>query len=326
MFRLSLLEVLVISLGLVASAPSEAISLIDSTNVKRQGQKVEIAGNVLESEDISGVAVVGEFAVIVSDEVKNPTVVQVLKRQGAGYRTFADVQLPTEDEVDLEAVAVDGSTVYVTGSHAWTRKIKNGAIEDPERKRSREQFFRFKLDATGTPGPVEGPKSLRPAIKAHPVLSGFLGIASKENGIDIEGLAVKDGQMYFGFRGPVLRDGWVPILVTTWDDPETIDIRYVQLDGRGIRDIAAVNPGFLILAGPAGDGDTSFRVYYWNGENQLSSGPDAKPQRLAEFADLGQGKPEGLAVLNAQGKKYELLIVCDGLPKGGTTRWVLSRP
>ena len=122
------------------------------------------------------------------------------------------------------------------------------------------------------------------------------------------------------------RDGWVPVLVTTWDDPETIDVRYVQLDGRGIRDIAAVNTGFLILAGPVGDGDTSYRVYYWNGADELTGGPDAKPQRMAEFSDLGNGKPEGLAVLTAQGKTYELLIVFDGLPSGAAAQCVLSRP
>src|SRR6266508_350209 len=75
-------------------------------------------------------------------------------------------------------------------------------------------------------------------------------VASKENRVDIEGLAVKDGRLYFGFRGPVLRDGWVPILVTAWDDVDAAEVRYVQLDGRGIRDIAVVDDGFLILAGP----------------------------------------------------------------------------
>ena len=55
-----------------------------------------------------------------------------------------------------------------------------------------------------------------------------------------------------------------------------------------------------------------------------------KPQRLGEFPEMrlgmATGKPEGLAVLKAEGKTYELLLLCDGLPKGGPTRWTLTRP
>jgi len=326
-----LLRTLLVLLTTVAifglAAPVGAVSLTDFANVKLRGDRVQFRGDIVGSEDISGVAVVGDLLAIVSDEVKDPTLVQVMRKEGMAYRVIANVEVPAEGEIDLEAVAADANMIYVTGSHAWTRKIKNGAIDGPERKKSREQFFRFRLDANGNVGPVEGPKSLRSAIKAHPVLNGFLEIASKENGIDIEGLAVKDGRLYFGFRGPVLRDGWVPILVTTWEDPESADVVYVQLDGRGIRDIAAVKDGFLILAGPIGDGDISYRVYFWNGSDQLSSSTDAaKPRRMAEFSDLGDGKPEGLAVLNAQGKRYQVLVICDGLPEGGAARWTLSRP
>ena len=46
---------------------------------------------------------------------------------------------------------------------------------------------------------------------------------------------------------------------------------------------------------------------------------------LAELPDFGRAKPEGLAVLKEEGKTYELLLVCDGLPKGGPTRWRLTR-
>jgi Protein of unknown function (DUF3616) len=170
-------------------------------------------------------------------------------------------------------------------------------------------------------------KSLMPAINAHPVLAALRSIASKENGIEIEGFAVKDGRLYFGFRGPVLRDNWVPILVTTWDDPDAAEVRYVQLDGRGIRDLVAVDDGFLILAGPVGDADGSYRVHFWNGRDGLAArGDDARAQRLAEFSELEGGKPEGLAVLATLGRTYELLLVRDGLRSGAPTRWTLARP
>jgi len=41
---------------------------------------------------------------------------------------------------------------------------------------------------------------------------------------------------------------------------------------------------------------------------------------------MGKGKPEGLAVLKADGRTYDVLLLCDGLPKGGPTRWKLTRP
>ena len=317
---------LIALLALVRATSIEAISLTDFANVRLRGEPVEFRGTIVGAEDVSGIAVIGEFLVLASDEVKNPTIVQVLKREGANYRVLANVQLPGAGEFDLEAVAADGNVVYITGSHASTRKIKDREIRAPERKESRQQIFRFRLDETGSAGPIEGPKSLGSVIEAHPVLGGFIKIASKENGIDIEGLAVKNGSMYFGFRGPVLRDGWVPILVTTWENPAAANVVYVQLDGRGIRDIAAVKGGFLILAGPIGDGDISYRLYFWNGADQLGGQSEAKPQQMGEFSDLGDGKPEGLAVLSEQNNSYYLLIVCDGLPNGAPTRWLLKRP
>jgi hypothetical protein len=296
---------------------------------KARGEVIQIRGKVNEPDHLSGAAVVGKFLLVVSDEAKRPTAVQVLKKDGGSYKVGGSVELPAgDDEVDLEAVAVDRGSVYVTGSHAWTRRIKNGRIEAPQRKESREQVFRFALGADGTAGAIEGPKSLAAAIQADAVLKGFVGMASKENGIDIEGLAAKDGRLYFGFRGPVLRGGLVPVLSTTWDDMVgAAQVRYVRLDGRGIRELAAVEGGFLVLAGPTGDGDASYRIYYWDGADQLSDDEEGpRPLPLLDLPVTGPGKPEGLAVLDVRGRTYELMLLCDGLPKGGLARLRLSRP
>ena len=137
-------------------------------------------------------------------------------------------------------VATDraNATVYVTGSHTRSRKIEDGVISEVKRKKSREQFFRFVLKPDGTPGNIEGPKSLMPALQSHPVLQAFTLGASKENGLDIEGLTVKDGMLHFGFRGPVLRYGWVPVLSCNWDDPDnTAKIRYLRLGPRYPRSV-----------------------------------------------------------------------------------------
>jgi hypothetical protein len=59
----------------------------------------------------------------------------------------------------------------VTGSRAWTRKIKDGEIDAPKRQPSPEQFFRVRLNPDGTARRVEGPKSLAGARESNPVLT-----------------------------------------------------------------------------------------------------------------------------------------------------------
>ena len=68
-------------------------------------------------------------------------------------------------------------------------------------------------------------------------------IASGENGIDIEGIAVgRNSEAYTGFRGLVLRGRYVPVLIVSLREGEgelkadhdtKQDIRLVYLGGRG---------------------------------------------------------------------------------------------
>ncbi len=319
----------------IAPAAQAGPTFTNHAGATSHGTAVVFAGKLFDGKEellnaVSGGDATGDLLVLVSDETKKPTYAEVLKRDGTGYKRVGRVELPAGDkEVDLEGVAADRGTgtVYLTGSHCRARKI-DGGIEEVKRKESREQFFRFKLNPDGTPGPVEGPKSLTPFLAGHPVLGPFMLGASKENGLDVEGLAVTGGRLHFGFRGPVLRYGFVPVLSCTWDDPKgTAQVRYVRLGGRGFRDLTAVSGGFLVLAGPVGDGDQSFRVYFWDGNDQLPAGENGPgPQLLGEFDAPGGGRPEGLVVLSEVGNTFEVLLLCDGLPNGQPSRWTLTRP
>jgi hypothetical protein len=289
---------------------------------------VKFSGEIHGNLDISAVGQVGQnLLVIGSDE---GGLVQILKKSPEGYAHLDNVVFDQKDrEIDIEGIAVDGRTVYVTGSHNRVRDIGKkggGGVGAVKRKESREEFFRFTVNEEGKASEFER-KSLMGALKNHPVLSGFIEVASKENGIDIEGLAVKNGRLFFGFRSPILRDNWVPILSCEFDKPkETAKVAYIHMGGRGIRDITAIDEGFLIIGGPPGDGDQNYRLYFWDGQDALVDGEQHNAKELAVLPSFGKGKPEGLTVLKRDGKVIELLIVCDGLLNGSATRWKLTLP
>ena len=46
---------------------------------------------------------------------------------------------------------------------------------------------------------------IRRRLRKDPVLGPFVGLPSKENGLDIEGLAVRGDTVLLGLRGPVIR-------------------------------------------------------------------------------------------------------------------------
>lgn len=134
---------------------------------------------------------------------------------------------------------------------------------------SRDWLYRVKIDSKGRDSGKQR-ITLRQILKNDRVLQSFSNIPGKENGVDIEGVAVKDDWLYLGFRGPVFRDNDVPVMKLKFDEPEgTYQLLYVQLGGRGIRDITSVSDGFLIVAGPVGDGPASFQLYHWNGRDVI---------------------------------------------------------
>jgi hypothetical protein len=260
---------------------------------------------------------------------------------------------PAKEEMDLEGIAVDAQTVFVLSSHSARRKKtdkdkayeKNRAalMSSPEAQPARDVLLRFELDAAGKAGPIER-TSLRGFLDATEPFKSFDSIASKENGIDAEGLAVWDQKLYIGFRGPVLRGNFTPILRCRFGSPiAEPEVLFVNLGGRGARDLAGVNGGLLILAGPVWDGPGSYQLYLWDGRDGVP-GKDAPTSANSELRLIGDlpipgsdagghkisAKPEGLAVIKESSHDWEILIVFDGLKDGHATRFsrqeTLGRP
>jgi broad specificity phosphatase PhoE len=311
---------------------------------------VELTGELLTDdefkdhiENFSAVEVMGEFLLIGPDE---GTETLVFKEDGNRYEVIAPIALddPAEDEIDIEGISRDGNTVYVIGSHSWRRKnifskkrrvfserrireVFEDENESPDREKNRERLFQFELDPT-TGGLVPNSKKetdLNAALTGtdNDVLKPFRSIPSKENGVDIEGLAFRDGYLFAGLRGPVLRFSYVPVLVFKFDEPEKAKVRYVQLNGNGIRAMVRTGQEFLIVAGPVGDGPGGYSLYHWDGEDCFPG-----EQRAGRVAPLGtttllgriptppNAKAEGLTILRDAGDYYEVLVVHDGPKKG----------
>ncbi len=300
---------------------------------------VEFTGEVYEAGNVSALGIIGDLLLIGSDEGNK---IQVLKRNGSRYRLIQDILLNDDGkEVDVEGIACDGDTVYIVGSHSWKRpkmrpdrtyEKNRNMIEEVIYEKSRDKLFRLKIDKEGRVIGNIKKTSLRKIIDENNVLKVFSRVPGKENGVDIEGIAVHNSVLYFGFRGPVLRGNYVPVLVCPF--PKRIresQLLYVNLGGRGIRDFVRVNQGFFILAGPVGDGPGSYQLYFWDGRDcipgkRMTGDPAGQCIYLCEIPTPENAKAEGITVLQERKSTYEFLITYDSLHKGGTRRFRITKP
>ena len=144
----------------------------------------------------------------------------------------------------------------------------------------------------------------------------------QEHGLNIEGLAVRDGQLYIGLRAPVLegRAFVVRVAIDGVFGSVAPEPKVFPLDlgpGVGIRDIARVEGGFLILTGPelpeADRQVGSARVFFWR--------EGAPPRDLGPLGGMRPDeKPEALLVLGEDAQGYRFLVISDGTDKGAAGR------
>ena len=202
---------------------------------QKRGEVLFTGDKILKSKDLSGIDGPGHgpFLVLSADE---GFTIQVLKRvSDTEYQAkeARNIQLATEQEgkeLDIEAIAWGKKYVYAIGSHAiarqtvhaetWTAEQNTHRLQTLSIESTREGLYRFQLDDQGELiRPSLARISLKPLLSTETILRPFQMIPSKENGIDIEGLAVEGDQtLYIGFRGPVLRDNFVPVLLVSLAD------------------------------------------------------------------------------------------------------------
>jgi hypothetical protein len=338
----------------------KSVTFAFSDELKREVEKLnDFDDGDFENEygkNISGIVFVEGYLLIGADEGVTALVLKRNHPNTFDYTGELDGVIRLEknaEEVDIEGIARGEKYFYVIGSHSRKRlKIKND-LDDDETVQdnltrlsrtaiepSRERLFRLKLKNDGTFDKNDKKSlksmSLRDFILNNPVLGPFQVIASKENGVDIEGIAAKgDAQLYIGFRGPRLRGNYVPVLVLQpkmgkeenfkkkfRGEDVAQEVRYVNLDGLGIRGMAAVEKGFLILGGPVGDEPLPYHVFFWDGENTVPGKHkrDAKQSHIKTLCKIPvpeDTKAEGITILKEEPGTYLFMIVYDGAEHGG---------
>jgi len=264
--------------------------------------------------NLSAVRLDGHVLWIAGDETA--TVERLLADQPEKAAEFGDettfrladlVDLPGDDEdeeADVEGLARSGHFLWAVGSHSLRRKqIKEqhegrGALKRLARvegQDNRQILVRVPIaDVDGVPTPVrelevDGVQhraaslrrrdNLRSLLRDDEHLGPFLPIPGKDNGLDIEGIAVRGDRVYLGLRGPVLR-GWAFVLelrpYVNDDEPDKLRLRdfpeglpyrkhVLDLEGLGVRDLCPHGDDLLILAGPTMDLDGPVRIYRWHG-------------------------------------------------------------
>lgn len=280
--------------------------------------RLEFEPGPLIHTNLSGAVFTGEWLWVAGDEACQLERLQKLDRTGREMLRFGasttfrladllDLPAGPEDEADLEGMGLSEGCLWVVGSHGLKRKNAKPGKRDHEENGKRLAKLSldgnrrllaclpFEPDAEGRPTLVRETRDGRRArrlegdahrnqltdlLKDDPHFGPYMSIPGKDNGFDIEGLAVDGKRLLLGLRGPVLR-GWSGLLEIAVE-PHKDGLRLVPLDaqgtmlrkhfldleGLGVRDLHFHGDDLYFLAGPTMVLDGEIRVFRW---------PNAKP-------------------------------------------------
>lgn len=268
-------------------------------------------------------------------------------------------------EVDIEGLDFSDEYIWIIGSHSSKRKkveikadkfqVLDDDLKHVEREENRYLLARIPIDENGKLDGQSPQKawlkrdgsnnSLTKALakdeylnldqlvdnKDHnlPEADVYFYLPSKENGLDIEGLAVQGNKIFIGLRGPVLRGIAILLEIEVEDngshelelkkignDGRRYKRHFLDLDGLGIRELCFEDGtnNLLILAGPTMDLDGDHVLFRLKqplvlSDNSLSSQDN---QQLDYLGDIPHGKrsdrAEGLTLFNGGSS---ILVVYD---------------
>jgi hypothetical protein len=225
-------------------------------------------------------------------------------------------------EADLEGAARVGDRIYWIGSHG---RAKEGRLRP-----NRHRFFatdifqgtdgKKALRTVGTPCSTLMEQLSRDAAAAG--LGLVTALATPPNqpgGLNIEALAEgPEGSVYIGFRSPVPngRALIVPLLnpgaVIQGQPARFGPPIHLDLDGRGLRDMARHGDSWYLLGGGGGGEDRKPKLYRWNG--------GTAPAVHLSVPGLKNLNPEALTVLGPPAEASLLVCSDDGGKKSAQNR------
>ena len=318
----------------LAAFPAAAASAKDRLDWKVHGTLTGKDGEA--SIDISGIACETSHGfprrcLVIDDELQDAQFVTL----DDGKITAGDAVPLIDDQYKDEPVELDGEGVayadgyyYVIGSHGYPRHTENkSAGKIQARVAASSQIVR--VWAKHPAAAPERSGKLRDIIADDPVLSAYLDKELKDNGVTIEGIAVRGNRLFVGFRGPVLDDGRAVVLSVAVDflfgaappDPRRYPLPLGE--ARGVRDLAPFGDGILILAGPAADKSGPYAVFRWDGQSE-------SVVMLADLASLvgneGERKAEALLPLDNGPSGLRVLIMFDGEKNGAPAALEIPMP
>jgi hypothetical protein len=308
-----------------------------------------------KSEDVSGMACTTtsgfpRLCLVIDDEVQAAQIVILNEGGLIAGDTIALIDDKFEGkalELDGEAVAFADGFFYVVGSHGHPRDADHKL--DPVRDKAKiaanikagSKVVRIKLDpatvdaegklkADAKPEITVSDK-LRPKLQEWRSLEPHVDQRLDENGLTIEGAAVKNERLYVGMRGPLLNGDrdvapvYSASLFSLFEgghaDPHVVDLRLGEA-GRGIRDLVAIDKGFLVLAGPGTEAEGDYTVFFWDGESAATESLGTLPKFTDDKGR--QVRPEGLLPLDSGKDGLRLLVLFDrgkeGEPRPLTVR------
>ena len=310
--------------------------------------------------DLSAAAGAGEDLFVAADETA--TVERLTLDPDGTWRHHHNIaigeliELPggATDEMDIEGLAIDDGYLWIAGSHSLKRNKPEPSgntttdaldeLTDIDRDPNRWFLGRLPLEVDGdgrycvrphassSDGPRrpavlamddDGGNALSRAAAEDVHLGPFVAIPSKENGFDVEGLAVGGDRAYLGLRGPVLR-GWAVILevrlkVSTsgrlklrkLGPGRRLRKHFVALDGLGVRDLLLDGDSMLILAGPTMDLDGPVRLYRWPLPSDRAEDTLTPRTAIEVVGDLphGRGHDHAEAICPVPGPDGQQLLV-----------------
>src|SRR5438270_6302469 len=261
-------------------------------------------------------------------------------------------------EIDIEGLDASEHYLWLVGSHSLKREqARPGEAASKNRRRlevvkseaNRYTLARVPFDGNNAPAThVEQrqaallPGDSRGDLLTHAVaLDKCIGpacaIPSKENGLDIEGLAVKGDRVFVGLRGPVVR-GWAVILDLSLETSDakmgltSVRKHLVELEGLGVRDLYIEGQDLHILAGPSMNLDGPVFVFRWPGAlGQMAEQVVWRKQLIKELAvpfgtgqSAGHDHAEGIMLLPEADRNRRSVMVCYDSP--GPAHLVEGRP